>query len=64
MVTSVKNTIGTEDGFCPYVDKGWTIWRAGAGDLDGLAIGPLHRAVTITSAYKCIKRPVSGPKYS
>lgn len=35
---------------CPYIDERCTIWRAVAGNFDGLTIGSLHGAITITSA--------------
>ena len=36
--------------FCPHLDEGCAVWRAGARDLDGLAISPLHGAITIAGA--------------
>jgi len=32
------------------LDEGRTIRRAGAGNLDGLAISPLNSAITVTAA--------------
>jgi len=42
---------------CPYLDEGHTVWRAGARDLDGLTVGPVHGAITITGA--CIDPSVT-----
>jgi hypothetical protein len=47
---------------CPYLDEGRTVWRAIAGDFDGLTIGSLHSAITITSA--CVEMHQSTDKDS